>query len=380
MMSKAPEAIRADVDLLPETAGPELDPTYYLHERYLGPAHRSPALTAYYALKPLIPRRLQLRIRRAYARRQAVRGFPAWPVEPILVDHFTSRLRAALQASASRRVPMVGLWPEGHSSACILTHDVEGPAGLENIGRVLELEQRHGIRSSWNFVAEGYPVPPRLFDDLRATGCEIGVHGIKHDGKLFQTRSRFMSDLPKIHGYLERWGASGFRSPALHRRADWMHELGCLYDSSFPDSDPFEPQPGGCCSIWPFMFGDVVELPITLLQDHTLWEVLRHDSIAVWLRKSEWIVANHGLVNINTHPDYFTTPARFAMYEEFLSHMAAQRGCWHALPREVASWWKARRRMGWERMGGSARVIGDPDGRAVVWWARATGNGMKFEI
>ena len=356
------------------------DPRYYQYERYLSSAERNPALTAYYALKPLIPRRLQLRMRRAYASRQAAREFPRWPFEPILLELEDRRLRASLDTSGSERIPLLGSWPSGYRAAWILTHDVEGPLGIENIGRVRELEARYGLRSSWNFVAEDYPIPPGAFDELRAHGCEIGVHGIKHDGKLFQTRARFGADLPKIHAYLERWDACGFRSPALHRRADWMHELGCLYDSSFPDSDPFEPQPGGCCSIRPFMFGDVVELPVTLLQDHTLWDVLRRGSCELWLRKSDWLLANQGLVNINTHPDYFTTPERFAMYEEFLAYMAARRDCWQALPREVAAWWKAREAMSCEQHDDAVRVSADPDGQATVWWAHALGNRIEYEL
>ena len=301
-------------------------------------------------------------------------------MEPILLELAERRLRSSLEASGSERIPIVGFWPRDYRAAWILTHDVEGPRGIENIGRVRELEARYGLRSSWNLVAEDYSTPSGLFDELRADGCEIGVHGIKHDGKLFQTRARFAADLPKIHAYLERWGACGFRSPALHRRADWMHELDCLYDSSFPDSDPFEPQPGGCCSIWPFMFGEVVELPITLLQDHTLWEVLRRDSCELWLRKSDWLIANHGLVNINTHPDYFSTPERFAMYEEFLKYMVAQRDCWHALPREVAGWWKAREGMRCERQGDTATISGAADGRAKVWWACARSDQIEYEL
>ena len=95
--------------------------------------------------------------------------------------------------------------------------------------------------------------------------------------------------LPKIHRYLDEWGAVGFRSPATHRNADWMPRLGVLYDSSFPDTDPFEPQAGGCCSIFPFFLGDMVELPITLVQDHTMWEILQHPGIDLWLQKSDWI-------------------------------------------------------------------------------------------
>ncbi len=355
------------------------DESYYQHERYLGPPARSRQLSAYYAVKPLIPRSLQLRIRRLHARRRARRTFPAWPIEPILVDRRHERIRAELRRKGVDRIPIVGLWPHACGAAWILTHDVEGPLGVQNIPRVLEIEQRHGLVSSWNFVAEAYPTPAHTFELLREAGCEIGLHGVRHDGKLFQSRERFEAELGRIRRYMAEWGAVGFRSPATHRRADWMHELGCLYDSSFPDTDPFEPQPGGCCSILPFMLGDVVELPITLVQDHTLWEILRQSTIELWRRKSEWVIANHGLVSLITHPDYLTTPARLEMYDELLAYLAAQADCWHALPRDVATWWRARGRMRCEPPGAPSRVAPDPEGRASVWWARDDGDRIVFD-
>ena len=36
----------------------------------------------------------------------------------------------------------------------------------------------------------------------------------------------------------------------------------------------------------------MVELPITLVQDHTLWEILREETIDRWTQKSDWIAAN----------------------------------------------------------------------------------------
>lgn len=306
----------------------ELDDRHYLEERYRPPRERrSPLMAAYYRLKPLMPRALQLALRRGYARRQARTEFPRWPIEPILVE---------------RRGATTAPWPDGRRFAAILSHDVEGPAGVANVRRVIEVERRHGFVSSWNFVAEWYPIEPGLFEHVRASGCEIGLHGIKHDGRLFESRASFEAELPAIHRYLAAWGAVGFRSPATHRNAAWMPKLGALYDSSFPDTDPFEPQGGGCCSILPFFLGDLVELPITLVQDHTLWEILREPTIDLWTRKSDWIIANGGLVNLITHPDYLDTPRRLRLYEEFLEYLAAQEGGWHALPREVASWWRTR--------------------------------------
>jgi peptidoglycan/xylan/chitin deacetylase (PgdA/CDA1 family) len=322
-----------------------VDPSTYLHERYHRARLRGAALRTYYALKPLFPRALQLAVRRRYARRQALRTFPAWPIEPLLVDHRDAQLRLRLQASGSPSLPLVNYWPDGRRFAAVLTHDVEAAAGIERIGPLLELERRHDLVSSWNFVAEDYPIPDGTFEMIRAAGGEIGVHGVTHDGKLFDDRRSFEVELAKIHRYLQDWNAVGFRSPATRRNADWMPELGCLYDSSFPDTDPFEPQPGGCCSIHPFFLGDLVELPITLTQDHTLWEILRQPSIDLWRRKSDWLIAHGGLINLIVHPDYVTSPERLELYDEFLGYLRerldADRG-WHALPREVASWWRAR--------------------------------------
>jgi hypothetical protein len=315
------------------------DDRHYLEERYRGATEgRSPLQTGYYVVKPLLPRRLQLAMRRLYAKRQAHREFPRWPIEPVLVERREARLRAARERGEAE----TPVWPDGKRFAAILTHDVEGPAGVANVRRIIEIERRHGFVSSWNFVAEWYPIEDGLFDHVRAAGCEVGLHGIKHDGRLFESRARFEAELPAIHRYLAEWGAVGFRSPATHRNADWMHELGALYDSSFPDTDPFEPQSGGCCSILPYFLGDLVELPITLVQDHTLWEILREDTIDLWTRKSEWIAAHGGLVNLITHPDYLDTPARLRMYEEFLEFLAGQDGGWYPLPREVAEWWRTR--------------------------------------
>jgi hypothetical protein len=152
-----------------------------------------------------------------------------------------------------------------------------------------------------------------------------------------------------------------------------MPELACLYDTSFPDTDPFEPQAGGCCSIFPFFLGDLVELPITLVQDHTLFEILRERSIQRWVEKSEWIIENNGLINLLVHPDYLLKEERLGLYEEFLEFLRAQVGGWHALPREVAEWWKERESLecrddadGGVHIVGPRAAVAD----ARVMWAR----------
>ena len=360
---------------------PDHDDRHYLEERYRGETGgRSLPMRAYYGLKPLLPRRLQIAMRRLYAKRQMRTEFPRWPIEPLLVERREAELAAALERRGGVPLPTLANWPDGKRFAAILTHDVEGPAGVANVRRIVEIERRHGFVSSWNFVAEWYPIPAGLLDEVRAAGCEVGLHAIKHDCKLFESRANFEAELPAIHRYLAAWDAAGFRSPATHRNPDWMPELGCLYDSSFPDTDPFEPQAGGCCSILPFFLGETVELPITLVQDHTLWEILREETIERWTAKSEWIAANGGLVNLITHPDYLDTPARLRMYEEFLEYLAGQEDCWYALPREVAAWWRTRAGLRCVEEGAGARIEGEGAERARVAWAHRATEGVTLEL
>jgi len=339
-----------------ERAGDE----HFLRERYQDGQRRLAAMRAYYAVKPLLPRGVQLAARRRYARLQARRAFPAWPIEPLLVDRRDADLRRRLADAPGGRVPLVNFWPAGRRHAVVLTHDVEGAAGLANIERVRAVERRHGFVSSWNFVAEDYAIPDGLFERLRAEGCEIGLHGIRHDGRLFSSRAEFDRNLPAVRRYVADWDVVGFRSPATHRNADWIAELPVLY--------------------LPFRLGDVIELPITLVQDHTMWEILREPGIDRWVDKSEWIMRNHGLINVIVHPDYVVDEARLALYERFLAFLAAQPGGWHALPREVARWWREREALAVERgPDHRPRLAGSSEYDASIAYAHESGGQIVFD-
>jgi peptidoglycan/xylan/chitin deacetylase (PgdA/CDA1 family) len=351
------------------------DPGYYLEERFARRPRSARSLTLYYRLKPLIPRRAQIALRSSRARRlrrrHSVEGaFPRWPVEPILVERCEAHLRERLLSSGSGRVPFLGLWPRDHRFAYVLTHDVECDRGLAEAERLLEIEARHGMVSAWFLVAEDYEIRTNVVDAILAAGGEIGLHGLHHDGRLFESRERFERQLPGIRRYMREWGADGFRSPGAHRHAGWMPELGASYDSSFHDTDPFDAQPGGCCSILPYFLEDLVELPITLPHDFTLFELLREPDIGVWRDKAAWIAWHAGLVNVLVHPDYALTEERLRHYDELLSLLASLDGGWHALPRDVAAWWRGRDAL--EAALGSREPPGVEALEALgasLWWA-----------
>jgi len=350
---------------------------WWLEERWRRPS--GGGLRAFYGIKHVVPRRMQLAARRMLTPRQRSRAFPAWPYEHSLLRERADALTAALRARDVDRLPVVAPWPYGHRFAYVLTHDVEGTEGLRRIPDLLEVERRHGISSSFNFCGAWYPVRDEDLQIVRDAGCEVGVHGMEHDGRLFASRRAFERQLPRIRAQMELWGAVGFRSPAMHRWGPWMHELPVGYDSSFPHSDPFQPQPGGCCDVHPFFFGDVVELPVTLDQDFTLFELLREPTIRLWTDKSRWVIRHHGLVNVIVHPDYMT-PARLQHYEQLLAFLTSQPGGWHALPRDVASWWRARHSLRMEEAGDGTPVLKGPvtEG-AVVAWASVTDGIIEYD-
>lgn len=319
-------------------------------ERYVAPGRRtvlpSPALKAYYALKPLVPRSITRGLRQRMARRtQAGGSTPVqWPVDRSQDQLMALLLRVAL-LSKGGPAAFLWFWPNEHPWAAVLTHDVETADGASRVRHVMDLETEKGLRSSFNFVARDYEVSQSLLSDVRKQGFEIGVHGYHHDGLMFSDWQTFMERVPTVNECARQWGAVGFRSPATFRNLDWFHMLGFEYDSSVTDSAPFEPQPGGCASLFPYLVGNIVEMPMTLAQDHTLFGLLGQSDTAVWLSKLGRIRESHGMACVLTHPDaaagYIGLPENEARYEEVLDFVAGSEA-WAPLPRELARWWRDR--------------------------------------
>lgn len=319
-------------------------------------------LNAFYHVKPLIPRAVQLAARRLLIRWQGLPRFPQWPLDLSVARLVRFYAFCVLLAQRRTEASFRWFWPEGFRSAVILTHDVEGEDGLRLAAALADLEEELGFRSSFNFGA-WYRVDQGLLRDLRSRGFEVGVHGLRHDRSLFASRESFETQQARLRELIERLDARGFRSPATHRVLPWLGELPIDYDCSVPHSDPFEPQPGGCCSLWPFFIGPVVELPYTLPQDHSLFTLLGHKTPQLWIEQAKRIEAEYGLIQCVTHPDpgYLGDPRNRASYAEFLRAIADRPRVWKALPREVASWWRERDVGMAEVTSGTVRIGDDPD-------------------
>jgi len=315
-----------------------------LGEGQFGAGHwrLSPARRLYYLAKPLLPRPLVVRGRRR-AQARAQQTFPlGWPIEDRYRRFLWGAIGELMALCDLSEVPFIFFWPFGATCALVLTHDVETADGQHFVRRVADLEERLGFRSSFNFVAERYPLDHELIAELGARGFEVGVHGRRHDGRELRSRRVFERHARSINQHLRRLGAVGFRSPLTHRHPEWMQALDVEYDASFFDSDPFEPLPGGTMSLWPFTIGRFLELPYTLAQDFTLVDVLGERSPRLWLEKAAYLRRFCGMALLNSHPDYLREPGHERVYREFLEELSGDEGCWNALPREVARWWRRR--------------------------------------
>lgn len=294
-------------------------------------------LRLYYSLKTILPRSLQIRLRQISARRKRRHVADVWPI----------------LESAGRAPEGWKGWPDGKQFAVVLTHDVETARGVDRCRMIMEIEERLGFRSAFNFVPARYKVPADLRQEMVRRGFEVGVHGLYHDLSLFSSEKEFRRQAQDINRYFKDWGAVGFRSPYMVRNLAWIRDyLDIEYDSSTFDTDPFEPQPDGVRTIFPFFVDGekagrpgYIELPCTLPQDLNLFVLLGETGIDVWKRKLDWIVASGGMALFDTHPDYMQELADTASdeypvqrYVEFLEHVRARYAdqYWHALPRDVA--------------------------------------------
>ena len=294
----------------------------------------------YYYLKPIIPRRLQIFLRRKMVLRKLSKCSNIWPID---------------EKAGKSRDGWHG-WPEEKQFALILTHDVETAKGQGKCGPLVELEENLGFRSSFNFVACEYDISSELRYYLNNHGFEVGVHGLRHDDNLFRSLELFKKQAVHINRILQEWGAVGFRTPSMYHNLDWIHELNIKYDASTFDTDPFEPQPDGVRTIFPFWVPGksseegYVELPYTMPQDFLLFILLKEKKIDTWKRKLDWIAQKGGMALILTHPDYMNFsgtnlrreeyPA--ALYEEFLHYIKSTYAdnYWHVLPRTMANFWR----------------------------------------
>ncbi len=246
----------------------------------------------------------------------------------------------------------------------------------------MDINKRYGIKGCFQVVPEErYAVSPSFLDSIRSRGHEINVHDLNHDGNLFISRKEFLRRAREINRYGREFGARGFRAAVLYRRVEWLNDLEFSYDMSIPNVAHLDPQRGGCCTVMPFFIGDILEIPVTTVQDYTLFNILSDYSLALWKRQIEEITQGHGLASFIVHPDYLIEPRARSTYEDLLKYLSELRDLqdvWLALPGEIDNWWRSRARMHLVERAGEWHIEGDGHERARIAYACLEGDGIVY--
>jgi hypothetical protein len=342
------------------------------------------ARAIYYFMRPILPVSVRKHLQRAHLSGWDTIPFPRWPVDMSVERLMEQTMKLELRAKGLDRIPFIWFWPDGANGCAILTHDVEAEPGLNFCDTLMDLDDEHGIKASFQLVPEErYVTPESLLERIRARGFEVNVHDLNHDGKLFQERNVFLQRAAQINGYARQYRSRGFRAAAMYRDERWFSDLDFSYDMTVPNVAHLEPQRGGCCTVMPYFIGNLVELPLTTIQDYSLFHIVGDYSIDLWKKQIETILAQHGLVTLLSHPDYLIDPRARRVYADLLAHVAGLRDrgdLWTALPRDVADWWRSRHAMTLVRDGAGWRVEGVGSERARVAYATVAGSHLEYHV
>ncbi|HKW64936.1 MAG TPA: hypothetical protein VJN89_20440 [Candidatus Acidoferrum sp.] len=338
----------------------------------------------YYYLRPFTNQTVRKQVQKFHARNWKKRAFPQWPVDTTVENVFETVLLMSMKAGGLERVPFVWFWPNGSNSCLTMTHDVETKAGRDFCPALMDLDDAFGIKGAFGIVPEKrYEVPKDLLESMQSRGFEVVVQDLYHDGRLFDDKQEFLRRAKIINHYGREFSAAGFRAAVLYRKPEWYDALDFAFDMSFPNVAPLDPQQGGCCTVMPFFIGDMLEIPVTTVQDYTLFHVLNERSIELWKAQTDLILKKNGLLSFIVHPDYVLRPDTLAVYKQLLGHLQGLREktpIWCALPSEINAWWRARNKMSVVRDGASWRIVGEGCERAVLAYAKNVDGKIAYEV
>ena len=327
----------------------------------------------YYRLRPFLSISVRKRLQRIQLAGWESTTFPQWPVD-VSVDRLVRNAVAeVLRNRGLSAVPFVWFWPDGASSCAMMTHDVEEPPGRDYCNPLMDLDEEFNIPSSFHVIPEGrYTGVTELVRGIKERGFEVNVHDLNHDGYLFRSAKEFFERVGCINGYGVQFGSRGFRAGVMYRNQEWFSALDFEYDMSVPSVSNLEPQQGGCCTVMPYFVGDILELPLTTIQDYTLFHILGDYSTRIWCDQMRRIEAWNGLMTFIAHPDYLIEERARAVYKQLLELLSQKRAdgeLWIASPAEVNQWWRDRRAMQLVCDGDSWRIEGPSSDRARVGYA-----------
>lgn len=338
----------------------------------------------YYFIRPMLPVGVRRHLQKFYLRGWDKLPFPRWPVD-CSVDNLLERLLVlTLQATGAKRIPFVWFWPEGHAGCSLMTHDIETDVGRDFCTTLMDIDDSFGIKASFQVVPEErYSVSREFLDVIRKRKHEVVIHDLNHDGHLYRSKEHFVERAAKINAYGKEFNTDGFRAAVLYRKQVWYDELKFEYDMSVPNVAHLDPQRGGCCTVMPYFIGNILEIPVTTIQDYTLFHILREFSTRIWKQQTEIIAKKFGLMSFIVHPDYVLETRERAIYRELLEHLVElreKRSIWTTTPGEVNRWWRQRAQMRLVSTSKGWSIENPGDGRARIAYASLQDGRIVYEV
>ena len=145
-------------------------------------------------------------------------AFPAWPLETSLHDQYELLLRGSPGRGRARADP--GSVARGRAWALVLTHDVETGKGCDARRADARPEARaRATARRGTSSPSATTTPDSLVDEpqdrrVRGRACTGSTTTVVTWRRAGAARA---DGCPTFASYAERWGATGFRSPATHR-------------------------------------------------------------------------------------------------------------------------------------------------------------------
>ena len=235
----------------------------------------------------------------------------------------------AIEKICDAKVKKTLLFANGN--VCIFSHDVETAYGFQKIGVLKKIEEKYDVSSAWYVPSSRYKLNSDVVRELANHG-EVGSHDTKHDGKLVHLKKReIVERLIDSRRTLRKFTQKpvvGFRAPMLQHNQTILQaskEAGFLYDTSVPTWEPKHPytmKPHGIGTVYPLKLNGLLEIPLTLTQDHQLLHVLGlspEEVLKTWNAMASVIQDLGGVCVFLVHPDYELAEGNANLYEELLS-------------------------------------------------------------
>jgi hypothetical protein len=338
----------------------------------------------YYFVRPLLAVSVRKHLQRLFLRNWDKIAFPKWPVDTT-VEHILEKvLCLCMKAQEIDTIPFIWFWPEGAPGCVMVTHDIETKAGVEFTSRLMDIDSAFEIKASFQVIPQKqYKVRKQFLDGIRDRGFEVNVQDFTHEGNIFDNREAFLIRAQSINQHLKEYGAQGFRAGRLYRNSDWYEALDISYDMSVPNVAHLESQRGGCCTVFPYFVGNILELPLTTSQDYSVFHILREYTIQLWKRQVALIMEKNGLMSFIAHPDYIREDRALAVYKmllRYLSDLRNERNLWIAMPREVNRWWRERSQMKLVIEDGKWQIRGPGQERARLAYARLKDDKIAYTV